>query len=204
LNPSDQCSRGANIQDLIGNDFWLKGPRFLYDDKEEWPEKKDLALPKEEIKKDEYKPIFNFYVRALDIPIIEDFNSLEELKVAMAQALRTRNGQNQNDPITAQELEDAFLELVKIAQEEGYPEDLQELRANQVVQTKSPIFKLCPTLDEKEIMRLKTRLENSDSVPYDTRFPILLPRDHHITKLIILEIHDKIHHSYGNNMYCLS
>ena len=92
---------------------------------------------------------------------------------------------------------------MKIAQEEGYPEDLQELRTHQKVLTKSPIFKLCPTLDDNDVIRLKTRLEQSESVPYDTRFPILIPRNHHVTKLIILDIHDKIHHSYGNN-YVLS
>ena len=202
-NPADLVSRGANLADLIDNDFWKKGPRFLYDDDAEWPEKKALADPTEEVKKDDYKQLFNFYVRAQDIPNLEDFDNLNELKQEMAKSIRIRNGKDPDEAFTAQELEEAFMELIKIAQEECYSDELHELRTHQRVPTKSSVFKLCPTIDDKDVLRLKTRLEKAESVPYETRFPILLPRKHHITKLIILDIHDKIHHAYGNN-YILS
>ena len=203
-NPADLVSRGVNLPDLIDNDFWKKGPRFLYDDNEEWPEKKALADPTEEVKKDDYKQLFNFHVRAEDIPNLEDFDNLTELKQAMAKSIRIRNGKDDEDEaFTAEELEEAFMELVKIAQEEGYSEELQELRTHQKVPTRSAIFKLCPKLDDNDVLRLKTRLERAESVPYETRFPILLPRKHHITKLIILDVHDKVFHAYGNN-YILS
>ena len=202
-NPADLVSRGANLRDLIHNDFWTKGPRFLYCKDEEWPERKALAPPNEEVKKDEYKNIFSLYVRAQDIPTLENFQSLQDLKEAMAQALRSRQGVDPNTPFSAQELEEALQELLKIAQGEGYPDELEDLNSRQRVKVRSPIHKLCPTIDDHGIIRLKTRLEQSDSVPFDTKFPMLLPRDHHLTKLIVLDIHDNIHHAYGNS-YVLS
>ena len=33
------------------------------------------------------------------------------------------------------------------------------------------------------------------SLPHDTRFPILLPRGHHFTKLVILNCHDQVMHN---------
>ncbi|XP_068723639.1 uncharacterized protein [Montipora capricornis] len=48
--------------------------------------------------------------------------------------------------------------------------------------------------DENGIVRCKRRIANAD-LPYETRFPALLPRDHHISTLLVRQAHERVHHS---------
>ena len=202
LNPADLTSRGSNMKDLIDNEFWLHGPKFLYDPETPWPKQKQYGFPTdaEELSKEEVKQIFSFYIRATDLPVIENFDKLSDLIDSMIMTLRKRNNEDGNAPISVEEHETALIELIKIAQEEGFADELASLRANQSIKRRSKVFKLCPKLDtEKNILRLDTRLSYSESLPYDTKYPILLPKSHHLTKLLILHFDKEIHHTYGTN-----
>ena len=90
-------------------------------------------------------------------------------------------------------------ELLKVAQGEKFGQELDHLTAGNPVSTKSSVYKLLPFLDDDGLIRLKTRLEMTNTLPYDTKYPILLPKDHALTKLIILEYHEKTQHAYGSN-----
>ena len=48
--------------------------------------------------------------------------------------------------------------------------------------------------DEEGILLCQGKIGMS-SQPYDTRFPILLPRSHYFTKLVILKCHDQVMHN---------
>ena len=48
--------------------------------------------------------------------------------------------------------------------------------------------------DEEGILRSQGRIGMS-SLPYDTRFPILLPKSQYFTKLVILKCHDQVMHN---------
>ena len=48
--------------------------------------------------------------------------------------------------------------------------------------------------DENEILRCKGRVANAN-LPYKTRFPALIPRDHHISTLLVRQAHKRVHHS---------
>lgn len=41
------------------------------------------------------------------------------------------------------------------------------------------------------------RLRFADELPYDTRHPILLPKDHPVTKLVIADAHERLGHGAG-------
>lgn len=40
INPADDASRGLEMSDVLKNDRWLKGPYFLHEREDEWPESK--------------------------------------------------------------------------------------------------------------------------------------------------------------------
>ena len=48
--------------------------------------------------------------------------------------------------------------------------------------------------DDEGMLRCRGRIGLS-SLPHDTRFPIVLPRGHHFTKLVILKRHDQVMHN---------
>ncbi|KAH8316858.1 hypothetical protein KR067_000307, partial [Drosophila pandora] len=62
---------------------------------------------------------------------------------------------------------------------------------------KSSIFKCSPYLDESGVIRMQGRIEAIDNVEVDVKRPILLPRHHQVTYLIVEYYHRKFHHLHG-------
>ena len=54
------------------------------------------------------------------------------------------------------------------------------------------IISLNPQIDENGLIRSGGRLENADYLPFDVKYPIILPRGNWITKLIVNYYHEKI------------
>jgi len=55
---------------------------------------------------------------------------------------------------------------------------------------KSKLVSLRPILGSRGLLRVGERLQNAN-LDYDTRHPILLPKDHPVTKAIIVYYHEK-------------
>ena len=70
---------------------------------------------------------------------------------------------------------------------------------------------MSPRIDEDEIIRSDGHLKFAEQLPYDVQFPIILPRTHWITKLIVKHYHEKANHaacvdfilSQINKRYCI-
>jgi len=48
--------------------------------------------------------------------------------------------------------------------------------------------------DDSGVLRRKGRIANAD-LPVETKFPALLPRDHHISTLLVRQAHERVHHN---------
>ena len=51
--------------------------------------------------------------------------------------------------------------------------------------------------DESGVLRCSGRIHNS-LLPYSTKCPVLLPKKHYFTRLIILDCHEKVFHNKVN------
>eukprot|EP00794_Sanderia_malayensis_P018426 gene18426-biopygen12365 len=49
-------------------------------------------------------------------------------------------------------------------------------------------------IESEGVLVCKGRLENSD-LEIDSRYPIILPKEHRLTELIVLDCHERVHHS---------
>ena len=61
------------------------------------------------------------------------------------------------------------------------------------MKTSSSLYKLDPFLDVDGILRVGGRLRRA-SLADDIKFPIILPRNSHVTKLIVKHFHERIRH----------
>ncbi|XP_055633607.1 uncharacterized protein LOC129773954 [Toxorhynchites rutilus septentrionalis] len=59
----------------------------------------------------------------------------------------------------------------------------------------SRIFKLSPFIDEFGVLRIDTRIVGAIFVPYDTKYPVILPKKHRITDLILDWFHRRYLHA---------
>ena len=89
-------------------------------------------------------------------------------------------------------------ELIRHAQKEKYCREIETLMANPSasMEKSCALYKLSPKLDVKKILRIRGRIQNH-TISINIREPIIMPRDHLITKLIILDYHRRYQH--GNS-----
>lgn len=62
------------------------------------------------------------------------------------------------------------------------------------VSTKSKIFRLCPFLDQNQVIRVGGRLKNTDTLDTFQRHPMLIPQICTVSKLIFRDAHEKTMH----------
>ncbi|XP_070169554.1 uncharacterized protein [Polyergus mexicanus] len=96
--------------------------------------------------------------------------------------------------IIIEELDHAMKILIRGCQGHSFAQELHSLRAQSQLHSKSKIIALHPFLDEDGIICVGGRLCNA-SIEYSQKYPIILPNKHHLTKLIIRDIHYKNLHA---------
>ncbi|XP_055590863.1 uncharacterized protein LOC129742951 [Uranotaenia lowii] len=164
LNIADQATKYSEKPQLHQNDEWFKGPHFLRDEEINWPQPRKLPATTEELK-------ISFCTH-LNISVPQPI--LEELKAA----------------------ENAILRL---AQWQVYPVEYELLKRkleneNVILDKNSEIYQLNPYLDEHGVMRVDGRIGAATNVSNAAKFPVILPRSHYVTELIILYYHRKYLH----------
>ena len=114
-------------------------------------------------------------------------------------------------PLSREKRTEAEDILLKEIQKEGFPTELDYLHKKEIHSANartnlslknSPLRKLNVFLDKKGIMRAGTRMINVESLPYNYRFPIVLPKkDENVEALIRMyhEIHAHAGADYTRN-----
>ncbi|XP_064629229.1 uncharacterized protein LOC135488521 [Lineus longissimus] len=192
-NPADLTSRGANARELIDSQLWWKGPAFL-------STLKPLSLCKidnlgegdPEIKK--MTTLATGAVIEADIgllPRLQRFSSWYKAKRAVAVCLRFKERLlnrtarfSTYKPVTAEEISQAEMLILKTVQAEAYSEEMPILRgikavddnADQkgstnrdscrrrdlVLKKSSSLYRLDPYLDENDIIRVGGRIRRAN------------------------------------------
>ena len=62
-----------------------------------------------------------------------------------------------------------------------------------IISSLGSVYKFRPFLDGAGILRVGGRLQNSTS-DYQSRHQLLLPSKHHVTKLLIMDVHQSVGH----------
>ena len=96
------------------------------------------------------------------------------------------------------EIREAEEEVVRSCQQ-AFHNEYKALASRKSIPPKSPLIKLNPMLDEDGCICSNGRLQFAECLPYDVRFPMVLPRGHWVTKLIVKHYHEQANHSAGTN-----
>ncbi|XP_070581780.1 uncharacterized protein [Ptychodera flava] len=89
--------------------------------------------------------------------------------------------------------------IIKTMQAESFPEEYSALVGKKELPKKSKLLGLRPRLDEDGLMRCDGRLRYADYLPYDVRYPVILPRRNWVTKLIVKHYHEQRKYVAGTN-----
>ena len=97
------------------------------------------------------------------------------------------------------ELEEAEFQLVKICQLEAFTGEIASLARGEAVARKSKLIKLNPMLDSDGMLRSRSRLHTIAWLSDEFKCPLILPKKHALTWLIVRECHERLGHPVGVN-----
>ena len=201
-NPADIPSRGVLTTEFSAKlGLWLNGPSTIQSP-EEMMESEDVTLSDEclaELKARNREKMTTNLLNSNDSNVIvscQDYSNLRRLLRVTAYVLkfikllrRSKNPESQqssrNDCIlTTSDLDAALVYWLKESQS-----TLPQSESFQIWSRQFGLFK-----DHNGLWRCGGRLENA-GVPQDTKHPIFLEKNHHLTELIVRECHARVMHS---------
>ncbi|CAB4000760.1 PREDICTED: uncharacterized protein LOC106817603 [Paramuricea clavata] len=166
---------------------WFQGPAFLKLPNSEWPSESVETIQNDpERKKPKILGSFN-----PDIPCIDPKNFSNWQRLVRITAYCKRFGHNAR--VSAQD---------KLELKSGplQPSEINDAKEFWILKVQSTLidwkdrYKDLTPFVENDIIRVGGRLKRA-SLPYDQAHPILLPGNHHISKLIMEEFHEKVCHA---------
>ena len=88
----------------------------------------------------------------------------------------------------------AEVAVIRLCQGRYFEKGINTLRNGKSISKQSNIYKLDPFLGEKGILRVGGRTKKS-TLEYELKHPVLLPREGHITSVIMRYYHEKVAHA---------
>eukprot|EP00117_Sycon_ciliatum_P019525 scpid23902/ scgid17679/ len=213
-NPADIAPRGAAATVLVDSSLWWNGPEFLQLEQEHWPVT-SFAEPateqQERSKRATDEPLTAIRTLFVNASTTDDdigdrltatrYSSWSRYQRVMAYVLRFLSNcrqptaNRQIGALTVDDLHDAEVYILKAAQAESFPVEVAALSKVHAVAPKCKLAPLTPIMDDDGLLRCRGRLDEAESLLFDTRHPVILPRDAHVTKLIVA-------HHHVNNKHC--
>ncbi|XP_023310638.1 uncharacterized protein LOC111691675 [Anoplophora glabripennis] len=95
--------------------------------------------------------------------------------------------------LTIKEINESFNVLLRISQEQSFPQEIRDLKKNNCVNNSSSILNLRPFIDSNFIIRVGGRIAKA-RLPYNKKHPIILHKKHPLTSLIIINEHKMLLH----------
>ncbi|UYV84304.1 hypothetical protein LAZ67_X001786, partial [Cordylochernes scorpioides] len=189
-NPADLATRGILPSCLINSKLWWHGPVWLtLDGSENIPSFTiDPSMGLEE------RSVILHATIAEPCPeFFSKYSSFTKLSRVMAWCKRFINIARKQPTqrlsfLTSQDLKDSLLQIVKIIQRCEFTPEINACIKNIPLPRKSKLISLNIFIDSQGILRVGGRLRHSD-LDIDQKHPMLIPKDHFVTKLIVLHYH---------------
>ena len=185
-NPADLLTRGICAAELISSTEWLQSPGDL----EVMDSNTENEVLEEEISDEMvrgYDPVLlaveDNHIHNIDFQSYSNFSKAVRVigwVLRFVSNLKSTifKKPNKTMNLDSDELEAAKHCILRITQVEKFSEDINRLKEGKVVRKGSPLFKLSPFIGEDGLLRLGGRLQMSETLSFDEKHPIVLPKGH--------------------------
>ncbi|XP_025755466.1 uncharacterized protein LOC109196819 [Oreochromis niloticus] len=192
-NPADIASRGTSVGELLSSN-WLTDPQFLWEKKLNLPTKEsiELLVGDPEVRKVQTLNSQTTEHRSL-CDRLTRFSSWSHAVSAIARLKRFLLRDKSKSLSTVTERQNAEMVIIKDLQGLTFSDEIKTLSKGKALHESNKMYNLDPFLDEDNVLKVGGRLQHS-SLPNTFKHPTVIPRDHHITKLIIAHCHKRTNH----------
>ena len=204
LNPADIASRGIPCSKLRLNSLWFNGPPYLEFEKELWPRMNNTSAHSEDascnvvINNQHSMEDDQHSLNLSTIISCEKFSSLSKLIRVTARVLQFVN-------ILKQKLSKTVTSTEDNPNNAHFNIDQAKLLWHKHVQStfdfnekdRDTMKNLNVFVDETGVYRAGGRLQNAP-IPYNTKHPVLLPRNHQFSRLAVWKCHYQVMHNGVN------
>ena len=205
INPADLLTRGVSDPcRLLGPNkegtSWFRGPAFLREDEEDWPQSAIDALDSDNIeikRKSAFVSLTLLHIRKTVLEQYSRYSSWPKLKRIAAWCQRwihntrcpkTGEDRRSGETPTCEELKSAELFIVKEVQRVEFADDIRSIESQKPLPKSSKLSSLSPFVDSTGVLRVGGRLRHAP-IPYESRHQCILPSDHHVTRVIVSHEH---------------
>ncbi|XP_078051718.1 uncharacterized protein LOC144477857, partial [Augochlora pura] len=198
-NPADLISRGQTIHEFLQPSIWQHGPPWLKQESASWPSRELIPCTEDP----EQRIVTCMTITtAKDTSILNRYSSWGKLIRIIARCLRWRPGKITKGSLTVRELSRAKITIIRMAQHQHFDEAIRALDRRNNHKLTHQLAKLNPFLDQDGILRVGGRLENS-ALTFSQKHPIILPKDHITTCIILNEHLNLLHAGTQQTLYSL-
>ncbi|XP_058456603.1 uncharacterized protein LOC131434000 [Malaya genurostris] len=204
LNPADEATKWGSGPYFSNESKWFGGPSFLLLSEENWPKSAKPSVATTE----ELRPSSLLHVLIGYLIDYNRFSRWERLHHTIAYVNRFVYNIRSVGPryfghLQQEELLAAKETIFKQVQTESYMDEVILLKRNlslpsdqrKPLDSSSPLHQFMPVLDNRGLIRQYSRVRKAQHLSTDMRYPIIMPKDHPVTLLLIDWYHRTYRHA---------
>ncbi|XP_070075741.1 uncharacterized protein [Drosophila takahashii] len=173
-NPADCATRGLTPLQLAQHKLWWNGPDWLQELRVHWPKVTPTYPDPSTLCEEQAAKVIHAHTSFIN---------------RFMHNARCKSEAPLSGPISVKEFSKAMFTLVRIVQQEAFSNELSKLRTNKSLPNSNKLSQLLPFIDAQGILRVRGRLRNALQLTTQERTPIILPKSHHFTDLVIKNAH---------------
>ncbi|XP_011689310.1 PREDICTED: uncharacterized protein LOC105450902 [Wasmannia auropunctata] len=195
-NPADCASRGLSPSELVEHPLWWRGPAWLA--RGDWPSRYEEPELTDDVEISERRRV-HAAVATEEDPTLLRFSALCRLLRVTAWCrrwlgvLHSRRGASVVGILTPVEIEEALCVWIGRVQEQWFESERKAVSRGEMLSRNSSLLRLTPFADERGLLRVGGRLKHA-VLSRDERHPLILPRDSHLTTLLVDSCHRRTLH----------
>ena len=197
-NPADYPTRGMTMKQLMSCEEWLHGPKWLLESTF-LSENINYPAPSKECLSEELKPV---HIHAAiessglsNLLKLEDYSYLQHLYRVTGYLYMYLRVHIQKEQVSHQDMRRYAEKRWIINEQKKYYGDIISYLKGEVMKPGKSIPKqLDLFIDSEDLVRCAGRFKYAN-ISYDIKYPILQPKESHLTTLIIQDIHKRMKHA---------
>ncbi len=199
VNPADHGTRSVPAASMAQNP-WLIGPSQLHSERKESDDDRDIVVNQavDDLLPDIVAQTTRIKNRdgLIGSKRFERFSTWKGLVNGIARlkhfAMNFRSP-DRLKPIRVATYTESENLIIKQIQMEQFAEEIDRIKSSRPIPKSSPLITLDPFLDDNGMLRVGGRLNKSD-FNSASRNPVIIPRGHHVTTLLVRHHHDSVKH----------